>query len=271
MEFFHGKIPIIRRSLDEGFLRQGDAPGATGAVPRDFDEDPVAMGDSPDGLRLFEDDEARKAFYDQEAAQSSLEHMYLRTGSPAFEFVDQNGFPDCWCHSVVHCHMLDRMKQNLDPVRFNGVAMATMMKRTNGGWSGLGQKFSRDNGLPVIGNGPGEWPYKSRKGKDTPELRATMAKFKAEEEWYDLGRREYDQTLTKKQLITLGLQNIPCGVDYNRFGHAMCQVRVVLIDNVWSPMILNSWAGFGYHGLAVLWNMWPDGAVALRASTPSQK
>lgn len=272
-DLWKNKIPIIRSSLDEGWLRQGDMPtfAATGAIPRDYDEDPPLMGDSPDGLKLLSDPELVEAFEEQENAQSSLEHMYMRTGSPAFRFADQGRFLDCWTHSTIHCHMFDRLKQNLEPIDFNGVAMATLMGKTRGGWSGLSLKFSREHGLPVTGTGPGEWPFQSRDGRDTPALRANMARFKAEEDWYDLGKREYDQELSRQQLLTLGSQNIPCGVDYNRFGHAMCQVRVVRIGNVWSPMVLNSWKSWGYHGLGILYGMWPDNAVALRASTPSSR
>ncbi len=274
MEFFHGKIPIIRQSLNEGFLRSGYSAGATGAIPRDYDVDPVEMGDSPAGLKVLSDAELKEAFEEQENAQSSLEHMFLRTGSPAFELLDQNGNGYCWAYSTGHCVMLDRLKQNLPMVRINPHATAAIIKHgaDQGGWSGLSLKFCVENGYAVEGNGPGQWPLHSRNLKyDTPALRENMALHKCLESWYDLGQREYDQELTKQQICTLGVQSIPVAGDWNRFGHAMCIIRSVLINGVWSPMVLNSWNGFGHHGLAILWNMWPDNAVALRASTPSDR
>jgi hypothetical protein len=266
-KFYKGKIPIIYRDLDEGFLR-GRPPAdflATGAVPRNYDEDPVLLGDSPASLKTLEDDEARDIFHSQEKDESSLEHLYLRDDNPAFEFLDQNGFPDCWVHSTAHAVMFDRLKQNLPVIRINAVAVATMLKRTNGGWSGLSMKFGREHGWPTVA----EWPYQSRMGRDTPELRAAMATRKVTEDWYDLGRKEWDQKLSRRQLITLGSQNIPCPVDYNRFGHAILQVRVVDIGGVLCSLIINSWKTWGFHGLGVLYNIWPDGACALRSTNPT--
>lgn len=270
-ELFQNRIPIIRRDLNEGFLNQSDGHFSTGAIPRDYDIDPVAMGDSPDGLKLLSDAEAIAAYEQQEANQSSLMHMYLRGDKPAFELLDQNGFPDCWAHSTAHTIMLDRMKQGLPVVRLNAVAVATLLKQLSGGWCGLSMRFAREQGYPPIGNGPGEWPYQSRKGRDTPELRAAMALHKDASDWYDMGRREYDQVLAKQQIITLSTQNVPMAADWMIHGHSMCLINVVRIDNAWHPVALNSWKGWGYHGLGVLYNQWPNNAVALRSSTSSDR
>ena len=269
MQFYNSNIPIIRRSLDEGFLSQSPGNFATGAIERDYDVDPVALGDSPASLRLLSDGDAIAAYEQQEANQSSLMHMYLRGGKPAFEFLDQGQFPDCWSHSTPHTIMLDRLKQGLPVVRLNGVAVATLLKQLNGGWCGLSMKFAREHGYPPIGNGPGEWPYQSRRGVDSPELRAAMALHKNTGDWYDMGRREYDQVLTKQQIVTLSSQNVPMAADWMIHGHSMCLVRAVRIDNAWHPLVLNSWKGFGYFGLAVLYNQWPNNAVGLRSSTAS--
>lgn len=274
-ELYKGKIPIIRGSLDAGFVR-GDVPKpeelSYGAIPRDYDIDPVAMGDSPTAMKLWEPSDWDALYDEQEAQEDSLEHIYLRGGKPAFEFLDQDGFPDCWAHSSAHAMMFDRMKQNLPPVRFNAIAVATLMRQLQGGWCGLSMKFIRENGIPVIGTGPGEWPYQSRKGRDTPELRAAMTKHKAEEDWYDLGKKEYDQHLSDKQLATCGFENWPAPVDFNKYSHSMCQIRMVRIEKgAWGGLICNSWKGYGYFGLIVipLTTARSDNAVALRASTPT--
>lgn len=270
-DMYKGKIPVIRRDLNEGWLRgsPGDAP-ATGAVPRDYDEDPVEMRDSPSAMELIPESEWDAEYDAGEETEDSLEHIYLRAAeSGQFQFLDQGQFPDCWAHSTAHAIMLDRLKQGLPYVKLNAVAVATMIGRTNGGWSGLSMKFARGHGFPPCGTGPGEWPYQSRAGRDTPELRANMAKYKGLEDWYDLGRREWDQTLTKQQLATCLFNNNPSPSDYNRFGHAMLSIRWVRTEWGWGPLTLNSWKGWGYHGLGVLLNMVPDGAVSLRSSTPS--
>lgn len=272
-ELYKNRIPIIARSLNDGFIRgTPDTEPSFGCIERDYDIDPVLMGDSPVEMKLHDPSGYDALFDEQEEQESSLEHLYLRGDKPAFEFLDQNGFPDCWFHSFAHTVMLDLMKQNVPIPKFNAVAGATLLKQLNGGWSGLAMKFGREHGIPVVGNGPGEWPYHSRKGKDTPELRARMAEHKVSEDWYDLGRREWDQKLSDRQLATCGFQNWPAAVDYNAYGHAMCQLRKVRIERGrWGKLTLNSWQGFGYHGLCVIPDdvANPNNAVALRASTPN--
>lgn len=267
-EFYKNTIPVIRRDLNEGWLRGSPGTVAFGCVPRDYSVDPVAMGDSPAGIRVYSDAELKSVYAAAEAAEDSLEHIYLRAvAAGEFDYLDQASFPDCWFHSSAHAVMVNRLVQRLPYVRLNAVAGATLLNRTNGGWCGLSLKFIRENGCPVAGTGPGQWPYQSRDGRDTPELRAEMAKYKDLEDVYDLGRPEYDQRLTRGQLATCLSNNLPCPSDYNRFGHSMLSLR--WIPELNGPLTLNSWNGWGYHGLAVLADMVPDNAVALRVSTPS--
>ncbi len=271
VELYKGLVPIIRRDLNEGFIRgtPDDMP-STGAVPRDYTIDPVEMRDSPDQIKLYSPSDYDALYDAGEDAEDSLEHLFLRGDKPAFELLDQNGFPDCWCHSTAHAIMFDALKQNLPIPRINAVAMATMMKQLNGGWCGLSMKFVRDNGAPIVGNGIGQWPYQSRKGNDTPQLRANMKRHQSLEDWYDVSREVYDQKLTKSQLATCLFDNLPSPSDYNRFGHSMLSVRYVRIEaGSYGILTLNSWKGFGYHGLCVLAEMVPDSACSLRAGTPS--
>lgn len=276
VDFYHGKIPIIRRSLNEGFLNQRDAGGqAFGCIPRDYDVDPVLMSDSPDGMKLYDPSEYDAVFDEQEKQQSSLEHIYLDGDEPAFKLLGQNGHGYCWSYSTGHCIMLDRMKRNYPPIRINPHATAAIIKGglDEGGWSGLSCKFGREHGYALEGNGRGEWPLHSRDLRyDTPELRASMAMHKVDEDWYDFGRKEWDQKLSKQQIATIGLSNIPGALDFNRFGHAMCMIRFVRFERgAWGPLVLNSWTGWGYHGLGVLAEMYPDNAIAVRSTTPSAK
>ena len=76
--------------------------------------------------------------------------------------------------------------------------------------------------------------------------------------------------LRTRQLATCSFNNIPCPTDWNRFGHAMCQLRWVRIERgYWGWLTLNSHEAWGYHGLGVFAGMNPDSAVGLRFSTPS--
>lgn len=265
---YKGKIPIVFKDLNEGFIRgTPDIAPATGAVPRDFTVQPVEMRDSPSAMKLIATTDY-DAYYDEgEAAEDSLEHMYLRGDKAAFEYLDQGSFPDCWCHSTAHAIMFDQLKQNLPVVRLNGVAAATLMGRTDGGWCGLSMKYAREKGFPPICS---DAPYQSRNVKNTATLQAAMKLHADLEDWYDLSKAEYDQDLTKGQLATALFNNLPCPSDYNRFGHSMLSIRYVRIEaGLWGQLTLNSWQGFGYYGLCVLANMVPDGSCALRSSTPN--
>ena len=269
MDYYKSTIPIFDPDVSVDFDGLNPANATKGYVERDYAKYPEAMFAPPDQMTLIPEGD-RDAYYDeQEQQESSLEHLYLSGpgGTPAFEFLDQNGFPDCWCHSTCHSGMFDRLRRFMPVVRYNAVAIATMLKETQGGWCGLSAKFARTEGFPEIGTGPGQWPYQSRKGKDTPELRANMARYKITEDWVDLTRQVYDQNLTNKQLWTCLFSNIPCPVDFNWWGHSVCAVRYVRISaGEWGLLILNSWQGWGRYGLGVLRGskMIPNGAVATR-------
>lgn len=263
------KIPIIRRSLNEGFLRgMPDAEHlSTGAVPRDYAVDPVEMRDSPDSMVLIPESEYDARFDAGNERQDTLEHILLRgIERGEFEFLDQNGFPDCWYHSTAHAAMVACLRDGMPVPRLNAVAGATLLNRLNGAWSGLSMKHMREHGCPTVKT----WPYQSRRGSLTPEVRADMAANKVTEDWYDLGRAEWDQVLATRQLHTCTENNMPAPSDYNRAGHAMVTLRRVRYERgAWGNLTLNSWHGFGYKGLCVLDESWPpDGACALRTLTP---
>jgi hypothetical protein len=160
------------------------------------------------------------------------------------------------------------MRQNLPIPRINAVAGATLIGRLDGGWSGLAMKYMRDNGAPLMGTGPGEWPEHTRDRRyDTPALREKMKLHKVTESWYDFGRQVWDQTMSKRQICTAAMNNLPQSWDYNKFGHAMAGIDVVLVNGVLCLVVLNSWERFGYFGLAVLYDMWPNNAICVRDVT----
>jgi hypothetical protein len=163
---------------------------------------------------------------------------------------------NCWAYSTGHSIMMDRLRRNLPLVRLNPHATAAIIKggRDEGGWCGLSAKSGRELGYAEEGTGPGQWPLHSRNLKyDTPQLRAEMAKRKIEEEWTDLTKAVYDQNLTMGQIATCGFNNIAGPRDYNWWSHSVCGIRWVRVEKgSWGQLILNSWKGWGRHGLAVL-------------------
>lgn len=271
------RIPIIKRSLDEGFLR-GMGDMSFGCVPRDYDVDPPQMGDSPAGIDTTLD---VIAYYKERMDQKATTiHRYLQgdieNGMPVFTNLDQNGQGFCWAYDTAQMIMLDRMNRNFPTVRLSGHAVACKIKnfRDEGGWVGLSARFARggDPNFPGIGGYPSTdvWPEQSMSRKyDTSDTWENAALHKSLEDWYDLGKREYDQTLAAKQIQTLSVTGCPVGGDYNKFSHSMAIADVGLLDGVLHPVVLNSWKGWGYHGLGLLYGMWPDNACAIRSTSPS--
>jgi hypothetical protein len=250
-------IPIIETDGPETNLSR--PAGVTyGLVPRDYEQYPEAMFSPPSEMVLIPESEWDARYDEQEATQSSLEHIYLSgpNGAPAFKNLDQNGDGYCWNYSVGHSMMMDRLRRNLPMVRFNPHAGAAIIKRglDEGGWCGEGAKFATEHGMAIEGKGPGQFPLHSRNLRlVTPELRAEMAAFKIEEDWVDLTRQVWNRNLTMAQVATCGFNNIPGPRDYNWWGHSVCGLRWVRIERgSWGQLILNSWLGWGRHGLGVL-------------------
>ncbi len=245
-----------------------------GYVERDYKLYPEEMFAQPSEMEIIPESEWDARYDEQEAKQSSLEHIYLsgEGGKPAFINLDQNGDGYCWAYSSGHAVMLDRLKQNLPPIRLNPHNVAAIIKngRNEGGWCGLSAEFIKANGIAVEGTGPGQWPKQSRNLKyDTPECRTQMALHKVGEDWVDMTRQVYDRNLTRAQVATCGFNNIPNPSDFNSWGHSVCQVRWVRIERgSWAPLILNSWLNWGRYGLGVYRDTC-NGGVAFRMTTAS--
>lgn len=256
-DFYKGNIPIIdTEAPDNDVLFPKEA--TFGLVERNFDEFPEPMFAPPGDMKLISPSDWDAYYDEQEEQKSSLEHIYLSGpgGSPAFVNLDQNGDGYCWAYSTGQSIMMDLLKRGITPPRLNPHATAAIIKkgRNEGGWCGESAQFGRDVGYAVEGTGPGQWPLHSRSLKyDTPALRAEMAKHRIVEDWMDLTRRVWDRKMTTDQVATCGFNNIPGPRDYNWWGHSVCGLRWVRISRGnWGQLILNSWKGWGRHGLAVL-------------------
>lgn len=272
-DFYKGTIPIF----DDASPHEATNPAGVGygLVPRDYSIYPQSMFSPPTQMQIIPASEWDARYDEQEATKSSLEHLYLSgpNGEPAFRHLDQNGHGYCWAYSTGHAMMLDMLKQNLPPVRLNPHAVAAIIKggADEGGWCGLSAKFAKEHGYAVEGTGPGQWPLHSRNLKyDTPELRAEMAKHKIVEDWVDLGQQVWNQNLTEAQSATCSFNNIAGPEDFGWWGHSVCRIRHVRLEaGSWGKLILNSWQGWGRHGLGVLRGSKMNcmGALAVRATT----
>lgn len=275
-EFYKSDIPIldIDDAGSQDLLFQHNH--SFGLTARDYVTEPPSMLASPEGIQLIPRSEWDARYDEQEEMKSSLEHMYLSgpNGEPAFVNLDQGRDGDCWAYSTGHAMMFDRLKQGLPLVRLNPHGPAAMLGRPGtGGWCGLSAKFARDFGYPEEGTGPGQWPKWSHAMKyKTPELLASMEKYKSREDWYDLTLPVHGQKMTTDQLATCGFNNIPAPSDFNYWSHSVMQVRWVRIEpGSWGNLILNSWLNWGRHGLAVLRGSKAiaSNAVAIRSTTAS--
>lgn len=179
---------------------------------------------------------------------------------------DQNGQGYCWAYSVTRTCEYVRAIQNQEYTALSAHSVACKVKgfRDEGGWCGLSAQFIRASGIvPET-----LWPAKSMsRSHDTASNWTAAEQYRIAEDWVDLTRAVYDQNLTWEQVVSCLLQNIPCAVDFNWWGHSVCAVDVderdgevcLDIDNSWSP----DWGDNG-TGLLRGNRKKPDGAVGTR-------
>lgn len=267
MDFYKGDIPILEplSSAAQDLLHPKQV--RFGLVPRDYSVDPEAMFAGPEEVETIKPGDW-DAYYDEaEREESSLEHLFLRGGKPAFVNLDQDGDGHCWAYSTGHSVMLSYLARGGEVPRLNPHFIATYLKTFNGGWCGKSMKAFGEVGCPEEGNGPDQWPLHSNNTNLVQSRLEAAAKYKVVENVYDLTRQVWDQRLTSEQLATCGFNNVPAPSDFNWWGHSVCQVRWVRIEKgSWGPLILNSWKGWGRFGLAVLRGSQAvaNGAVATR-------
>lgn len=272
-------IPLIDDSTGSddlfGFVDPDGNKVGRGCVPRDYTRQPAgSVGQPPSEMELIPESEWSERCKVQEETQSSLEHIYLSGpgGTPRFVNLDQNGHGYCWAYSIGHCLMMARLRDNQPIVRLNPHSVAAIIKRgaDEGGWCGLSAEFVRKYGIAPEGNGPGEWPLHSRNiSLDNASMRVSMARFQATEDWIEMDAQAYDRNLTRQQIATCLLSNMPTAVDFDWWGHSVDSIRLVEVERgSFGGLILNSWKGWGRHGLAVIQgDKWkPMGAVSIRTT-----
>lgn len=274
MDFYKGTIPIIDGFGDRRTDMTHPRDVRFGLVPRDYAVDPETMFAGPETVATVPQSEWDARYDEQEKTESSLEHLFLRGGQPAFVNLDQDGDGHCWAYSTGQSMMLDRLRQGLPLVRLNPHWIATRLRTFNGGWCGKSMKLAMEEGCAVEGTDPDCHPLHSNSESRAAQqaVRDRAAKYKVTENIFDLTRQVYDQQMTALQLATCGFHNVPCPSDFNWWGHSVCQVRWVRIERgSWGPLILNSWKGWGRFGLGVLRGSQAtaNGAVATRVTLPA--
>ncbi len=228
------------------------------------------FGDSPDQLKIIPASEWDARFDEQEALQSSVEHVRMRGDhGKMISALDQNGQGYCWAYSTTGAVMMLRALANLPHVRLSGHAIGCQIKsyRDEGGWGALSADFVQKNGVPSVQF----WKEKSMsRSNDTPEMKANSLEHLVTEDWSDQSQSPYDRNLTQEQYATLLFNNIPVISDFNWWSHSVLAIRWCRISKgSWGPKILNSWTdSWEDHGMSILQGSHgrPDGAVALRVT-----
>lgn len=239
---------------------------------RGHDPDQVVpmMFAPPGDMELIPESEWDARIQEQEEQESSLTHLYRRSG---MKHLDQGQSNYCWGHSLVHTAMLSRLSRNLPLVPLSAFGVCAPIKngRNDGGWCGLSAQFARDRGIPSQTFWPqGDFDYRKYAARD--DVWQNAALHKITEDYVDLTRPVWGQNLTVQQVATCLLLNIPVVLDFNWWGHSVCGIRWKKIENgSYGPEILNSWKGWGDNGLATLQGSRgrPDGALATRSTVPS--
>lgn len=241
---------------------------ARGLVKRDYNLYPEEMFAPPDEIPMIPRSEWDARIDEQEERQSSLEHIFNnQPGAPSVRFAHQNGHGYCWAYSTGNACMLLRAVNNQPYVRLNPHAVAAIIKKgaDQGGWCGLSAEFIAKYGVPT----EQFWKVHSRDIKqDTPEMRANALLHRVSEDFVDLKRSVYDRNLQEEQLASCLLQNIPCPIDYDEWGHSICAARWSRIEKgSYGPRILNSWLGWGDNGFGTIKRGWTwDSCLAIRVT-----
>ena len=244
-------------------------PKGHGLVPRDYSVYPREMFDPPGSMTLIAKSEWSARIRAQQQAMARLSDILRAAGIPS---LDQGQVGYCWGHSTVGCVQAIRAAANQPYVPLSAYMVCAIIKRgrDEGGWCGLSAKFLREVGVCS----QAMWPQGDRNtSRDTPEARANAALHKVTEDWVDLARDLYDQNLTFDQVASCLLSNIPCAVDFNWWGHSVMACDLVEVEaGSFGILIRNSWGdGWEDKGFGVLRGSKaiPDGAVAIRVSSPS--
>lgn len=228
------------------------------------------FGDAPGQLKIIPRSEWDARYEEQEALQSSLEHVRMRGNyGKMIPSLDQNGQGYCWAYSTTAAVQLLRALANLPYVRLSGHAIGCQVKnyRDEGGWNGLSADWVMKHGVPSVEF----WKEKSMsRSNDTPEMRANALSHMVTEDWSDQSLSVYDRNLTEEQRATLLFNNIPYMADRNWWSHSTLDIRWCRIERgSWGPKTLNSWTdSWEDNGMSIIQGSRSrtDGAVALRVT-----
>lgn len=204
----------------------------------------------------------------QEKKARNCDRWRVGNAGKPIPFVDQGSYGYCWGHGPVNAQMMMRANMNLPYRALSAFSVCSPLKNgaDEGAWGALALEYMVKTGACT----QDLWPQGRVRLPETAEVTTSRAANKLVGSWMDLAAPVWDRNLSKAQIITLLLNDIPVVGDFNWWGHCVAILDPVIVtgDRI-DVVIVNSWKGWGGFfeagdGMAVLGGSkaWPDNAVA---------
>lgn len=263
------KFPII----DDGTPNDIVFPAAhgRGGEPRDYGVQPEEMFAAADQIPNVPEGEWDARIEEQDREEASLWHLIQRGnhGQP-IPGLNQGSFPFCWSHSTTHAIMAARARANLPYVPLSAFGLCHLADparalNQRGGWCGLSAQAGRDQGCPS----QAVYPQGRVSSSLVEAAKADAIKYRVTEDFVDLTKPVWYQSLPFAKVASCLLTGRPCPVDFNWWGHSVCAVKLVRVEaGSYGLLIWNSWGpSWGENGFGILRGSRaiPDGAICVNS------
>lgn len=159
---------------------------------------------------------------------------------------------NCWANGPTHALEICRLIQGQKLVRLSPASVAAPLTgfRNVGGWGAKALDYIVKHGVCPVSL----WPPNAISRKyDTEASRAERQKYRVTH-WYDVVTTQNMSARERfERLATMLLLGYPCSVAYNWWGHLVCAVDLVLLnDGKFGVFCHNSGAGRDAQGFTVL-------------------
>lgn len=244
-----------RKYRDDLFRR------SRGLVARDFKKQPVNKIDWDATGAVIDREYWPELIREQQENQSRISDMRkVANYGKSMKSLDQGKQGFCWAYSTVACMMLTRAISNMPYERLSphAIGCKLMNFRNRGAWGALSMEFASREGCPT----EEFWPQQSMsRDNDSEETWEDARRFRVTEGYLDIRLDAWDVDLGFDLVASLLLQRVPCVLDYDWWGHSVCGMDLVDLDNGkpvsdigrWGIKILNSWSdSWGEDGEAII-------------------
>ena len=165
----------------------------------------------------------------------------------------------CWAFGTVTAVEILRAVQGQPYVSLSPASIAAPIKKYQnvGGWGEEALRYTIDNGIVSSEL----WPDTAIDKTHDNAASRLQRKFYGADEWWDLMPKSVDQ------MVTCLLERKPVPVGFDWWGHLVCAVDPVWLNNAIAIRIMNSWGlGWGSKGFGILQGnrMIPGDAVCPR-------